>query len=132
MLQKSFSLHQFRLTKYSFLVHSTTRNVPYEYPRLDSILELCRPIQIEQTLMRYATFCVFISEGLHSVSYYRFLYPTNDSHMRSFPVLLMAYGIIKAIFIPRHTLVSGYYVIPLGVCPSVRPSVRAHNFRSVT
>ena len=29
-----------------------------------------------------------------------------------------------AIFIPRHTLVSGYYVIPFGVCPSVRPSVR--------
>ena len=30
-----------------------------------------------------------------------------------------------SIFIPRHTLVSGYYVIPFGVCPSVRPSVRA-------
>ena len=26
-----------------------------------------------------------------------------------------------SIFIPRHTLVSGYYVIPFGVCPSVRP-----------
>ena len=25
------------------------------------------------------------------------------------------------VFIPRHTLVSGYYVIPFGVCPSVRP-----------
>ena len=25
------------------------------------------------------------------------------------------------LFIPRHTLVSGYYVIPFGVCPSVRP-----------
>ena len=23
------------------------------------------------------------------------------------------------LFIPRHTLVSGYYVIPFGVCPSV-------------
>ena len=33
----------------------------------------------------------------------------------------------KAFFIPRHTLVSGYYVIPLGVCLSVRPSVRAHH-----
>ena len=30
--------------------------------------------------------------------------------------------------IPRNTLVSGYYVIPLGVCPSVR----AHHFRSIT
>ena len=28
------------------------------------------------------------------------------------------------IFIPRHTLVARYYVIPFGVCPSVRPSVR--------
>ena len=37
-----------------------------------------------------------------------------------------------SIFIPRHTLVSGYYVIPFGVCPSVRPSVRAHHFRSIT
>ena len=26
--------------------------------------------------------------------------------------------------IPRHTLVARYYVIPFGVCPSVRPSVR--------
>ena len=26
-----------------------------------------------------------------------------------------------AIFIPRHTLVARYYVIPFGVCPSVRP-----------
>ena len=28
------------------------------------------------------------------------------------------------VFIPRHTLVARYYVIPFGVCPSVRPSVR--------
>ena len=28
------------------------------------------------------------------------------------------------LFIPRHTLVARYYVIPFGVCPSVRPSVR--------
>ena len=64
---------------------------------------------------------------------------------------------ICLIFIPRHTLVSGYYVMPFGVCPSVRPcssfpmphfsvgvlcyafrclsvrpSVRAHHFRSIT
>ena len=31
---------------------------------------------------------------------------------------------INCVIIPRHTLVSGYYVIPFGVCPSVRPSVR--------
>ena len=28
------------------------------------------------------------------------------------------------VIIPRHTLVARYYVIPFGVCPSVRPSVR--------
>ena len=34
-----------------------------------------------------------------------------------------SYFVLKVltIFIPRHTLVSGYYVIPFGVCPSVRP-----------
>ena len=31
---------------------------------------------------------------------------------------------IDSLFIPRHTLVARYYVIPFGVCPSVRPSVR--------
>ena len=36
------------------------------------------------------------------------------------------------IFIPRHTLVARYYVIPFGVCPSVRPSVLAHHFRLIT
>ena len=35
---------------------------------------------------------------------------------------------MSELFIPRHTLVSGYYVIPFGVCPSVR----AHHFRSIT
>ena len=33
-------------------------------------------------------------------------------------------GLVTVIFIPRHTLVARYYVIPFGVCPSVRPSVR--------
>ena len=37
-----FSLRQFRLTKVSFFVHSTTRNARYVHLRLDSILELCR------------------------------------------------------------------------------------------
>ena len=31
------------------------------------------------------------------------------------------------VVIPRHTLVARYYVIPFGVCPSVR----AHHFRSI-
>ena len=42
MLQNLFSIHQFRLTKWSFLVHSTTRNAPYIHPSHDSILELLR------------------------------------------------------------------------------------------
>ena len=35
------------------------------------------------------------------------------------PFVIKIFGL--SIFIPRHTLVSGYYVIPFGVCPSVRP-----------
>ena len=42
MLQCFFSLCQFRLIKWSFFVHSTTRDAPYVHPRLDSILELWR------------------------------------------------------------------------------------------
>ena len=33
-------------------------------------------------------------------------------------------NVFSSFIIPRHTLVSGYYVIPFSVCPSVRPSVR--------
>ena len=33
-------------------------------------------------------------------------------------------NVFSSFIIPGHTLVSGYYVIPFGVCPSVRPSVR--------
>ena len=33
-------------------------------------------------------------------------------------------NVFSLFIIPRHTLVSGYYVIPFSVCPSVRPSVR--------
>ena len=43
---------------------------------------------------------------------------TQGGYLNSLPLLTIF------IFIPRHTLVSGYYVIPFGVCPSVRPSVR--------
>ena len=42
MLQNLFSIRQFRLTKWSFLVHSTTRNAPNLHPSHDSILELWR------------------------------------------------------------------------------------------
>ena len=35
-----FSIRQFRLTKRSFLVHSTMRNAPYKDLSHDSILEL--------------------------------------------------------------------------------------------
>ena len=40
MLQNFISIGQFQLTKWSFLVHSTTRNAPYIHPSHDSILEL--------------------------------------------------------------------------------------------
>ena len=42
----------------------------------------------------------------------------NQQCIRELPVLCFP------IFIPRHTLVARYFVIPFGVCPSVRPSVR--------
>ena len=38
--ESTFFIRQFRLTKWSFLVHSTTRNAPYIHPSHDSILEL--------------------------------------------------------------------------------------------
>ena len=41
-VQNLFSIHQFRLTKWIFLVHSTTRNAPYIHPSHDSIFELWR------------------------------------------------------------------------------------------
>ena len=57
MLQNKFSLRQFWLTKWSFFVHSTTRNVPCVHLRLDSILELCRTfpiaLMIVKTNVRY-------------------------------------------------------------------------------
>ena len=42
MLQNLFSIRLFQLTKWSFLVHSTTRNAPYKNLRHDSILDLWR------------------------------------------------------------------------------------------
>ena len=42
MLQNFFSIRQFWLTKWSFLVNSTMRNAPYMHPSHDSILELWR------------------------------------------------------------------------------------------
>ena len=40
MVLNKFSKGQFQLTKWSFLVHSTTRNAAYIHPSHDSILEL--------------------------------------------------------------------------------------------
>ena len=42
MLKNKFSIRQFWLTNWSFLVHSTTRNALYVHPSHDSILELWR------------------------------------------------------------------------------------------
>ena len=40
MLQNLFSIRQFRLTKWSFLVHSTTHNAPHIHPSHNLIPEL--------------------------------------------------------------------------------------------
>ena len=37
--------------------------------------------------------------------------------------LIIKYGINANIFIPRHTIVAGYYGFTLDLCVSVRPSV---------
>ena len=42
MLLNYFAIRQFRLTKWSFLVHSATLKAPYIHPSHDSILELWR------------------------------------------------------------------------------------------
>ena len=42
MLQNLLFIHQFRLTKWSFLIHNSTRNAPYIHSSHDSILELWR------------------------------------------------------------------------------------------
>ena len=44
-------------------------------------------------------------------------------HIEGSLIIIFPKKLYIVIFIPRHTLVSGYYVIPFGVCPSVRPSV---------
>ena len=56
--------------------------------------------------------------------------PTTASLYRGLAMLENDFNLICRwrVIIPRHTLVSGYYVIPFGVCPSVR----AHHFRSIT
>ena len=49
MLHDQFSLGQFRLIKWSFSVHSITRNAPYVHPRLDSLLDMCRAFPNESS-----------------------------------------------------------------------------------
>ena len=51
MLQNWFSLLQFRLTKWSFFVHSTMRNAAYIHQRLDLILESCQTYPIAAVLI---------------------------------------------------------------------------------
>ena len=45
-----FCLLQFPLIKWSFFENSTTHNMPYVYPRLDYILELCQTFPIGFTI----------------------------------------------------------------------------------
>ena len=68
MLQNLFSICQFRLTKWSFLVHSTTHNAPYIHLSHDSILELWRTFPNvwsvdhfnEEERAGYFTYCSFV------------------------------------------------------------------------
>ena len=46
MLQNLFSIHQFWLTKWSFLVQITTRNAPYIHPKHDLIPENCNGLSL--------------------------------------------------------------------------------------
>ena len=50
-----------------------------------------------------------------------YVWTLQQIHMSNSDLTLQLTCFIELLFIPRHTLVSGYYVIPFGVCPSVRP-----------
>ena len=50
----------------------------------------------------------------------RYMVCTNRWDSNFFGVGLPLFPVGLLLFIPRHTLVARYYVIPFGVCPSVR------------
>ena len=58
MLQNLFSIRQFWLTKWIFLVYSAMRNAPYIHPSHDSILELWRtfPNECEQERLKHLSY----------------------------------------------------------------------------
>ena len=64
MLQNYFFISQFlRLTQWSFLVNSTTRNAPYIHPSHDSILELW------QTFPNYTRIVQKSEQELHTLEF---------------------------------------------------------------
>ena len=65
MLQNYLSIRQFRLTKWSILVHSTTRNASYIHPSHDSILELLRTFPNARAIL----FVVLLYVSIELVSY---------------------------------------------------------------
>ena len=70
MLQNLFSIRQFRLTKWSFLVHSITRNAPYIYWIHD--LELWRTFRNGADLensIRFVQYFFFVNNVFHKGPY---------------------------------------------------------------
>ena len=65
MLKNLFSIRQFRLTKWSFLVHSTTLNAPYINLSHDSILELWQTFPNVLKLSQYVLQCLY-SNTIHT------------------------------------------------------------------
>ena len=80
--------------------------------------------------------CAVLKAGIPACTCSTFHF--NSSTLFAFEVICHGFVVCWFFFqnqffvIPHHTLVSGYYVIPFSVCPSVRPSVRAHHFWSIT
>ena len=66
MLQNLFSLRQFRLTKWSFFVHSTTRNVPYVHRGSDFIWDF-RKLPFSSHLGKYFITIGKISAKIHEI-----------------------------------------------------------------
>ena len=74
MLQNYFTIRQFRLTKWSFLVHGAMRNAPYIYTSHDSILKLWRTFPNEMSYedsIWWGSECLFI---------WSWLYDPDDHH----------------------------------------------------
>ena len=74
MLGNLFSIRQFKLIKWSFLIHSTKRNAPYIHPGHDLILKLCQSfLNVAKGLGSLLYGYVFVKQEL-SARYEHYLY----------------------------------------------------------